>query len=67
MAEELEILWQRLKVTEEEEESISLGAECTRATVERGKKCVFMKVLSRKGLINGRGAAEKHQDALETK
>lgn len=51
MAEELEILWQRLKVTEEEEESISLGAECTRAAVERGKKCVFMKVLSRKGLM----------------
>ena len=51
MAEELEILWQRLKVTEEEEESISLGADCTRAAVERGKKCVFMKVLSRKGLM----------------
>ena len=47
----MEILWQRLKVTEEEEESISLGAECMRAAVERGKKCVFMKVLSRKGLM----------------
>ena len=43
MAEELEILWQKLKVTEEEEVSITLGDECTRAANERGKNCLVMK------------------------
>ena len=66
MAEELETLWQKLKVTEEEEASISLGVDCTRAAVERGKNCVFMKVLSRKGLMI-EALRKKHKDALETK
>lgn len=51
MAEELEVLWQKLKVTEEEEESVILGRDCTRATKERGKYCLVMKVLSRRGVI----------------
>ena len=36
MAEELESLWQKLTVTDEEEVSVNLGKECTRATNERG-------------------------------
>lgn len=51
MAEELETLWQKLRVTEEEEVSISLGGECTRAANERGRNCLVMKVLSRKGIM----------------
>jgi len=38
MAKELEILWQKLKVTDEEEVNVNLGRECTRATKERGGK-----------------------------
>ncbi|XP_030924789.1 uncharacterized protein LOC115951782 [Quercus lobata] len=51
MAEELEFLWQKLKVTEEEEESVNLGSECSKAANERGKNCLVMKVLSRRGVI----------------
>ena len=51
MAEELEILWRKLTVTDEEEESVNLGRECTRATKERGKNCLVMKVLSRRGVM----------------
>ena len=51
MAEELEALWQKLKVTDEEEVSISLGGECSRVVNERGRDCLFMKVMSRKGIM----------------
>ena len=51
MVEELETLWQKLKVTDEEEVSILLGGECTRAANERGRNCLFMKVMSRKGIM----------------
>ena len=51
MAEELEMLWQKLKVTEEEEVSITLRDECTRAAYERGKNCLVMRVLSRRGIM----------------
>ena len=51
MVEELETLWQKLKVTEEEEESVNIGRECTKATNERGKSCLVMKVLSRRRVI----------------
>ena len=51
MAEELETLWQKLKVTEEEELSISLGEECTKAANERGKYCLVLRVLSRRGIL----------------
>ena len=50
MAEELELLWQKLTVTDEEEVSVNLGRECTRATKERGNNCLVMKVLSRRGI-----------------
>ena len=51
MAEELEMLWQKLKVTEEKEVSVTLGDECTRAANERGKNCLVMKVLSRRSIM----------------
>ena len=53
MAEELEVLWQKLRVTEEEEESVSLGRDCTKVAQERAKNCLVMKVLSRKGVMLG--------------
>ncbi|XP_030936068.1 uncharacterized protein LOC115961187 [Quercus lobata] len=51
MAEELEILWRKLTVTDEEEESVILDMECTRATKDMGKNCLVMKVLSRRGVM----------------
>ena len=51
MAEELELLWQKLTVTDEEEVSVNLGRECTKATKEREKNCLVMKVLSRRGIM----------------
>nr|POF01908.1 hypothetical protein CFP56_41925 [Quercus suber] len=51
MTKELEVLWQKLKVTEEKKESVNLGRECTRAAKERGKNCLVMKVLSRRGVF----------------
>ena len=51
MAEELELFWQKLTVTDEEEVSVNLGRECTKATKERGKNCLVMKVLSRRGIM----------------
>ena len=51
MAKELEILWQKLKVTDEEEVNVNLGRECTRATKESGENYLVMKVLSHKGII----------------
>ena len=53
MVEELEVLWQKLRVTEEEEESVNLGRDCTKAAQERAKNCLVMKVLSRKGVMLG--------------
>ena len=50
MAEELEVLWQKLRVTEVEEKSVTLGRDCTKAAKERGKNCLVMKVLSRREL-----------------
>ena len=51
MAEELELLWSKLKVTKEEEVSVNLGRERTRAVRERGRNCLVMKVLSRRGIM----------------
>ena len=53
MVEELEVLWQKLRVTEEEEESVNLGRDSTKAAQERAKNCLVMKVLSRKGVMLG--------------
>ena len=51
MVEELELLQQKQTVTDEEEVSVNLGRECTRATKERGNNCLVMKVLSRRGIM----------------
>ena len=31
--------------------SVNLGSDCTRAANERGKNCLVMKVLSRRGIM----------------
>ena len=51
MAEDLEVLWQRLSLTEEEDEKIVLGSNSTKAAKERGKNCLVMKILSRKSIM----------------
>ncbi|KAK7860104.1 hypothetical protein CFP56_042238 [Quercus suber] len=51
MAEELEALWQRLSLTEEEDENIILGSSSTKAAKERGKNYLVMKILSRKSIM----------------
>ena len=51
MANELEKLWSKLKVTEEEDESITLGSNSTKAAKERGKNCLVMKILSRRSIM----------------
>ena len=66
IVEELELFWQKLAVTDEEEVSVNLGRECTRATKERGKNCLVMKVLSHRG-INVGCLKEKYQDVMEAK
>ena len=51
MAEELELLWPKLKDTEEEEVSVNLGRECTRVAKEKARNCLVIKVLSRSGIM----------------
>lgn len=51
MAEELETLWEKLEFTEEEDESITLGSNSTKAAKERGKNCLVMKILSRRSIM----------------
>ena len=46
MADELEELWKKLTVTEEEEEDIILGSNSTKVAKEAGKNCIIMKVLT---------------------
>ncbi|XP_023896455.2 uncharacterized protein LOC112008355 [Quercus suber] len=46
MAEELEELWSKLSFTEEEDASITLGSNSTKAARERGRFCVVLKILS---------------------
>ena len=48
MAEELEVLWQKLSFTEEEDEGIELDTTSTKAAREVGKNCVVMKIMSHK-------------------
>nr|POF01474.1 hypothetical protein CFP56_59815 [Quercus suber] len=48
MAEELEAMWSKLSVTEEEGEGIDLGSNSTRAAKEVGKNCVIMKIMTLK-------------------
>ena len=51
MAEELATLWEKLEFTEEEDESIMLGSNSTKAAKERGKNCLVMKILSRRSIM----------------
>ena len=46
MAEELEELWKKLMVTDEEDEDIVLGSNSTRVAKEVGKNCIVTKVLT---------------------
>nr|XP_023884702.1 uncharacterized protein LOC111996887 [Quercus suber] len=50
MAEELEEMWKKLKVTEEEEEDIILGSNSTKGAKEAGKNCIVMKVLTQRSV-----------------
>ena len=51
MAEEIETQWQRLTLTEEEDQNIILGSSSTKAAKEIGKNCLVMKILSRKSIM----------------
>lgn len=51
MAEELATLWEKLEFTEEEDESITLGSNSTKAAKERGKNFLVMKILSRRSIM----------------
>ena len=44
MAEELEKMWRKLSLIEEEDEDIVLGSNCTKAARAIGRNCVLMKV-----------------------
>lgn len=46
MAIELEKMWSKLSFTEEEDEGIELGSNCTKAARAIGRNCVVMKVLT---------------------
>nr|POF14567.1 hypothetical protein CFP56_36741 [Quercus suber] len=58
MADELEALWSKLTVTEEEGEGIELGSDSTKAAREIGKNCLVMKILTQR--IIGLEALRKH-------
>nr|POE95151.1 hypothetical protein CFP56_25269 [Quercus suber] len=51
MVEELEVLWQKLSFTEEEDEGIELDTNSTKAAMELGKNCVVMKIVTHKSII----------------
>nr|POF05227.1 hypothetical protein CFP56_68483 [Quercus suber] len=44
MAEDLEKLWSKLSFTEEEDEGIELGSNCTNAARAVGRNCLVMKI-----------------------
>ena len=46
MEEELEEMWKRLTVMEEEDDGITLGQDNTKIAKELGKNCVIMKILT---------------------
>ena len=50
MADELEELWKKPMVTEEEEEDIVLGSNNTKVAKEAGKNCIVMKVLTQRSV-----------------
>ena len=66
MAEELAMLWEKLEFTGEEDESITLGSNSTKAAKERGKNCLVMKILSRRSIMLDT-FKEKSKDGVEAK
>lgn len=50
MEEELESWWQKLSITEEEDEKIVVGSNSTQAEKEVGRCCLVMKILSRRSI-----------------
>lgn len=50
MVEELEELWKKLTVTEEEDEDIVLGSNSTKVTKKVWKNCIVMKVLTQRSV-----------------
>ena len=50
MADELEELWKKLTVTEEEEEDIILGSNSTEVAKEAGKNCIVTKVVTQRSV-----------------
>ena len=51
MADELEALWSKLTLTEEEGEGIELGCKSTKAAREIEKNCLVMKILTQRIII----------------
>ncbi|KAL0008865.1 hypothetical protein SO802_010367 [Lithocarpus litseifolius] len=50
MADELEEIWKKLTITEEEDEGISLGNDSTHAVQELGKNCLLMQILTQRSI-----------------
>ena len=50
MAEELEVLWNKLSFTEEEGVGVDLGSSSTRVAKEVGKNCAIMKIMTQKSI-----------------
>ena len=50
MADELEELWKKPTVIEEEEEDIILGSNNTKVAKVAGKNCIVMKVLTQRSV-----------------
>ena len=46
MVEELEEIWKKLTLIEEEDDGISLGSGSTHAAQELGKNCLIMQILT---------------------
>ena len=50
MANELEAFWKKLSLTKEEDEQVVLGSNSTKAARELGRRCLVMKVLTRRSI-----------------
>ena len=50
MADELEEIWKKLTITEEENEGISLGSDSTHTAQELGKNCLLMQILTQRSI-----------------
>ena len=50
MADELEAFWKKLSLTKEEDEQVVLGSNSTKAARELGRRCLVMKVLTRRSI-----------------